>query len=399
VRPWVDAWNTNAASTLDPGYILVVDESIFAWTGRNMPGWCVIPRKPKSKGLEGKTLCCGLSRILLRVDMQEGKAAMVDKAFNSKWGKATGCTLRLTQPWHNSGRIVVGDSWFGRVVCAVALWMYGLFCVLNVKGKTSKFYPLAEVRAEVSKETRQFSKMAAVKTVEGKSFDMLAGGHMEKQPMCLISTCETMHPGEDRRFTVFSLDEDGSEQKSIVVYSTTRLHELYRKFFSMVDQNNKCRQEFMHFADIWLTHDWSKRVIGETWGLSAVNTFFTINYFFGMFYPDLHPQSFKEQLAYQMMFNPFLQSALFDRPLSAPKTCELIQLPMSGSKRRVGQHSATHCRYCKRSTQWACEACSDDQHWYGVCRVANRDCWLRHKTGVSPVSASKKRALAALSPN
>jgi hypothetical protein len=69
VWTYVDAWNANTAAVIEPGYMLVPDESMFSWTGRNMPGFSYVPRKPRCMGLECKTVCCGLSKVLLRLDI------------------------------------------------------------------------------------------------------------------------------------------------------------------------------------------------------------------------------------------------------------------------------------------------------------------------------------------
>ena len=48
VRRWIDRCCACWQRALTPGDTLVVDESMFFWSGRGMPYWCVIPRKPRS---------------------------------------------------------------------------------------------------------------------------------------------------------------------------------------------------------------------------------------------------------------------------------------------------------------------------------------------------------------
>ena len=63
----------------------------------------------------------------------EGTEKNSSKSYNQEWGKSTGCTLHLTEPYHGTRRTVVADSWFGSVNMAVALLKHGLHFICNVK--------------------------------------------------------------------------------------------------------------------------------------------------------------------------------------------------------------------------------------------------------------------------
>ena len=57
--------------------------------------------------------------------------------------------LRLTKRWAGSGRVVIGDAWFGSYRTAVALLQQGLFFVGNVKNAHKRF-PKKELKALVT---------------------------------------------------------------------------------------------------------------------------------------------------------------------------------------------------------------------------------------------------------
>ena len=221
IRTYVAAWNLNAAVVLEPSYILVPDESMWWWTGRNMPGFCVEPRKPRDKGLQSKTLADGLSKCLLRIDMQEGAVRMQDKKYNKEWGKSAGCTLRLTEPWHGSGRIVIGDSWFGNMNNISACLSHGLFPIFNMKG-ACKAFPIEEVKSQVTKEKRTYSLMAKIKLKNGEEYHVTAGGHKERQPMVLAATCSTMQRGPDRHLCYYSIHRRRMAQRKSTVSHMTQ---------------------------------------------------------------------------------------------------------------------------------------------------------------------------------
>ena len=109
---------------------LGLDESMVKWLGRGMPGFMHVQRKPTPKGLELHTLCCGICGIMLWFEVYEGKEAMAKKQFcdmmRQKLGRAgpwksVALTLRMTQKWAGTGRVLIADSWFGSVPCILCL--------------------------------------------------------------------------------------------------------------------------------------------------------------------------------------------------------------------------------------------------------------------------------------
>ena len=69
----------------------------------------------------------------------KGKKPCPKKRWHSSLGATTATPLRLTEPWHGSGRIVVGDSWFGSVKTALNLRKNGLHFIGQVKTAHKKF--------------------------------------------------------------------------------------------------------------------------------------------------------------------------------------------------------------------------------------------------------------------
>ena len=75
--------------------------------------------------MELTDVCDGSSRIIIRLEMQEG----ADRMFHMKliheanYYKSTACTIRMFEPWFWTWRVCVGDSWFGSSRSAVALFL------------------------------------------------------------------------------------------------------------------------------------------------------------------------------------------------------------------------------------------------------------------------------------
>ena len=101
---------------------MVVDEVMSAWRGaegkysaEGLPHVTKIARKPEGVGAEIKALADGESNIMLRLDIMEGKDRQREKPFADVGSEGTAITLRLSQPYFGSGRVIHADSAFSSV--------------------------------------------------------------------------------------------------------------------------------------------------------------------------------------------------------------------------------------------------------------------------------------------
>jgi hypothetical protein len=86
IRPIINGFNQTRKKVIHPGEILVVDECMSAWKGREakytvdgLPHKTKIQRKPEGKGAELKSMADGDSGILLGLDIVEGKVISLSK--------------------------------------------------------------------------------------------------------------------------------------------------------------------------------------------------------------------------------------------------------------------------------------------------------------------------------
>jgi hypothetical protein len=126
VRQLTAEWNKNMAEAFSPGWILCLDESMSIWHSRwTCPGWVFCPRKPHPFVNEYHTACCGMSGLMLAVEMVEGKDPPLDHGppeFKGVIGKTGGLLLRMLKSCFNTGRYVVLDSGFCVLKAIVALY-------------------------------------------------------------------------------------------------------------------------------------------------------------------------------------------------------------------------------------------------------------------------------------
>lgn len=105
---------------------------------------------------------CGDSGVLLNAELCEGADIEGTKAYVDEWGKHTAATLRLTDPYHGQGKVIVADSWFGSYRNACAHLEKGTFVVMNVKRNTNQA-PVKTLLEKCLVREQHFTKMVEVK--------------------------------------------------------------------------------------------------------------------------------------------------------------------------------------------------------------------------------------------
>ena len=75
-----------------------------------LPHLSFILRKPEPLGTEFKVICCGVTGIMLHLEIQRGNYAMKKLAHFRQLGAMSACTKRLVDGTANCGRAGLNDS-------------------------------------------------------------------------------------------------------------------------------------------------------------------------------------------------------------------------------------------------------------------------------------------------
>ena len=119
---------------MSAGDYICIDESMVKSYHRDLKGKMKIKGKPCHIGNKLKTACDGRSKVVLGIELYEGKDVMKEKEFTGLLGATAATCLRLTKAWKGTGRVVIGDSWFGSVKSAINLMkINGVYSILLVK--------------------------------------------------------------------------------------------------------------------------------------------------------------------------------------------------------------------------------------------------------------------------
>ena len=324
IRPFVEAFNATRYNNITPGYHLTVDECMSAWNGSDgkyrhdgMPHKTKIPRKPEGVGAEMKSLCCGITGIMLKLDIMEGKDRQAAKPFCAEYGEGTAITLQLTQGYFGSSRVVHADSAFSSVKTLEALKIHGLRFMGIVKTAT-KGYPKrlltmwAAGELEGMKPNRGDHILLEATTVRAGQF--YACGWADKKPKFIISNCGSTNPGQPsirprhRREVVNGEPVTVAYEKSV---KRPHMIELFFEHFSVIDVHDHLRQGSLAMEREWYTHCWWHRMFGTVFGICIVDAYMVYKYESEQAFSD--PQvvdnftAFIGKLSHQLIFNEFLE--------------------------------------------------------------------------------------------
>lgn len=135
----VDEFALQFRRAWQPGWQLTIDETMVWWTGLSDAHLTYLPRKPTPLGFQMKTLCDSQSHIMLNMEVCEGKDIDRWKPPAPQLGVTAATTIRVTEPFHGKGCMLIADSWFGSVKTAAELLKRGVFSIMNVKVATKGF--------------------------------------------------------------------------------------------------------------------------------------------------------------------------------------------------------------------------------------------------------------------
>jgi Transposase IS4 len=277
IRDMVAAWNENMSKVFVPSWISCLDESMSPWTNQwSCPGFMYVPRKPHPFGNEYHSICCGLSGLMYRIDLVEGKdnPPQVPKEFSEKTS-TTALLLRMTKGIHHSGRMVVLDSGFCVLKALIELRQHGVFAAAVVKKR--RYWP-KYIDGEGIKqhfEDRPVGSADAVcGTLEGVPFNVTCVNDVDYINI-MMATYGTMTTGvsNNRRRL-----EDGSTAN----YLFPEVLANHKTYKAMVDCHNARRHSPLSFEERWATKVWPNRVFAFLLAITEVNVMLAEKYFIRM---------------------------------------------------------------------------------------------------------------------
>ena len=177
-------------------------------------------------------------------------------------GEHTILATTFSDPNHGR-RVLIADSWFGSVACALELARKKLYSVMNVKTgtkgypKTSLLNAVGEIKGDsaiskAKRRQRRGKKMAFTKKfrIGGTDITVTAGGHNKKLPLLLVATASTMLEGAQHVKRWTANNANGDSEIHELITPQPQMHQLYREYMNLVDLHNKLRQGQCSMANV-----------------------------------------------------------------------------------------------------------------------------------------------------
>jgi len=369
----ITAFNAHMNECIFPGWLLAPDESMFAWRGKvgkndrhKCPKLQFVRRKPEPLGTEIKNIGCALSGLIIFMEIMKGKAELVKPKFWSRENGATAATtMRLSENWFGTGRVVAGDSWFASVRTAEQMLLNGLHFIGDIKTGTTGF-PLKEIFEETDEENGSWATMTSSIDVEGDEKPIYGCSHRRGESIhAFVATCGTTLPGSAHLAYLEDDEEQAEAAEFELARKAARVHNDFTTAQPTIDRHNRYRQHILAMEKRFVTNNYSFRFFTSMLGTLFVNVFMAHRYFNDS---KVDFRTELDKLGLALVTNVFVEPA---SPAKSPTTgkaspcdddgCQhhLVSLrSFLGDKWKSGMQR--RCTLCDKETTWVCATCSTD---------------------------------------
>lgn len=315
VRPLFKEFNDHREKFLEPGLYILVDECMMPWKGkktewndlRGAAAIYKIIRKPKGIGLQLKALIDCSSKIMLRLELCEGKD-LGPTEYDDIAGLSGGVVFRLAEPWFDSHRILIGDSAFSSIKLALEVLKKGLYYIGSLKTNTSLF-PMKALRNKDLQRGETFAMEAGTEVeIGGKKAKVMTAAWRDKGKTnkTVLATAGSTDNGKPVKRYSWSLYYS---LKTLKIYPVKQSRDVERSDvvardfdnFHWIDVIDHLRQGILRLHEFWQTHSFLLRVWATILGI-----IFTDAYFVWLKINQLKPQDnpyidFIDRLAFQLI--------------------------------------------------------------------------------------------------
>ena len=334
-----------------------------------------VRRKPEPLGVEFKNMGDALSGVMLFLEITKGKAEVVKPKYYVKGEACAATTLRLSENWFGTNRVVAGDSWFASVCTAERMMENGLHFIGDVKTGTKRF-PLQPLKDNTPQTNGAWATLTSDLKLGGdKTIPIFAVSHRRGESIHgFIATCGTTLPG-NAHMAYFEDDEERA-MGDITEHEISRDCPKVLNDFTLaqptIDRHNRYRQAILAMEKRLVTNNFNFRFFTTLLGMVAVDAFFALRYWKDQ-RADFLAQM--DRLALRLMNNPDAPPSKAANSSSPPKPAarspegacpdglhhRLMRLadvegvdPKSGKGTRQER-----CIMCNKHTVWVCATCTE----------------------------------------
>ena len=404
ILTYINVLNSSFQDALVPSSTIVLDESMIKAYHYGMIAKKKIIRKPRPIGVELKNLADGETCIVLNIEKHGTKETMAQTEFTNELGSTTAVSLRLTKPYWATGRLVLGDAWFGSVKCCNELLKRGLFSIMVVKNN-HKLFPTSCLTTNVTNGDGEiigeelidhelddivngtFSRFSVARGdwVTYICGNLFAVRFTDLKDKYLICSAGTTLAGESR------ITRSGK------VISRPSVSAECSKSIDAIDRSNHFRTGGTGLEDSWQTNSPKLRQYAALIGFVETNAYLAYKNFSGN---DMLHRDFRRELVKVLIHNPFRTYSVNRRsealsiavPVAKPQHT-VMKLSNDGRQQR-------RCFYCcnaynsrfdnKTSYYCAHPSCGKDRPLCATPLTTGRDCFKLHVANGMPEKQYRK---------
>ncbi len=189
-------------------------------------------------------------------------------------GKGTRVLVELTEPWHETGRVVTADAYFASVEAALKMKDKGLLFIGNVK-QCSKMFPM-EVLSNTTLVLRgSQSVLASISEKTGET-ELAAMSCLNRNRCYFIMTTCGIGEGEEincKRLRQLNRDDLADPDMVIIRVAQPRAIATYYEGAGMIDRHNRIRADELRMDRNLGTKDWAKRFNLSILGIICVDAY------------------------------------------------------------------------------------------------------------------------------
>jgi hypothetical protein len=280
VDGFVEQYNRHRENDFIPSDLICVDESISRWYGQGghwinhgLPMYVAIDRKPEN-GCEIQNACCGRCSIMMRLKLVKTaeEEATHQQEHQDGMLHGTKVLLFLIEPWLNSGRTTVGDSYFASVGAAYKLDERGMGFIGVVKTATKRF-PMAYLS---NLEMQQRGERNGVVTRGADSATtLMAFVWMDRDRRYFIASSSSLEAGLPhvrKRWRQVNTRANADAERVEVTVPQPKACETYYSACGKIDGHNRHRQATLMLENKLPTQEWSRRVNMTLFGMIVVDS-------------------------------------------------------------------------------------------------------------------------------
>jgi hypothetical protein len=382
----VSAINAWKSKTLTPTSDICVDESFSRWYGLGgkwsnigLPHYVSIQRKV-DPGCEIWTACDGHAGFLISLEIVKGKDTHSSLEYEDHHSHSTATTMRLVEPWKNSGRGVYGDSWFASVETAKALRDEFNLYFTGVVKTSHRGYPKTVLDAQ--RLGGQGDSFCMINTDPSTGKSMAAVVWTDRRRMSFITTQGKTTNGDHHTRTRWRNDDTDPGYGMELIQQDIAQPECvkaYYQFNDLVDRHNRRRQDDLNLEKKFEVKEWTMRVISTLIGMLTVDAYLFYKHTRVFSQEELTQKQFVRYLASEMVHNSFDNLSRATRSKGVPRTNVNDRPrinPMNGrrmvytdkndlfsnGKKRRRRRGTCSAHNCDRKTIWICSLCTNRTH-------------------------------------